>query len=242
MKPELRWRLARSERVAAMAEMTATVAHEMNRPLSALAVYAQAARELAQSGAAAPQLVSALDHVIEQTRRAGLAVERVRRVFQGDAVSLETTDINTLVAEVVELARLDASPHGVMIETAPGADLPRVRCDPVQIRQVLGNLIGNALEALLEIDCRSGSTIHVATRTADRAVHVEVRDCGSGIDPEIVDDMFEAFRSNKKDGLGIGLAISRTIILNHAGNLQGESVVDGDGKPMGASFRFTLPV
>ena len=224
-----------------MAEMTATVAHEMNRPLSALAVYAQAARELAESGPAAPQLVSALDNIIEQTRRAGLAVERVRRLFQGGEVSLEATNVNMLVSEVVELARLDARPQGVTIEIAPDADLPTVQCDPVQIQQVLRNLICNAMEAVLEIDCRNGRTIRVATVAVDQAVHVEVRDCGKGIDPEFADDIFEPFVSSKADSLGIGLAISRTIVLNHGGTLHGENVVNSDGQPVGASFGFTLP-
>ena len=238
---ELRSRLARSERLCAMAEMTATVAHEMNQPLSALAVYAQAARELAGSGSAVPQLVAALDNVIEQTRRAGMAVERVRRLFQGGEVSLETTNVNTLVSEMVELARVDARPQGVAIEIAPGADLPTVQCDPVQIQQVLRNLICNAIEAMLEIDCRNGRTIRVATGAADKAVNVEVRDCGKGIDPELADNIFEPFRSSKEDSLGIGLAVSRTIVLNHGGSLHGENVVDSDGQPIGASFGFTLP-
>ena len=238
----LRSRLAASERLCAMAEMTATVAHEMNQPLAALAVYAQAARDLAESGRAEPQLVSALDNVIEQTRRAGLAVERVRRLFQGGEVSLETTNVNTLVSEMVELARVDAWPQGVAIEIAPGADLPTVQCDPVQIQQVLRNIIGNAIEAMLEIDCRNGRTIRVAVWAADRTVNVEVRDCGKGIDPEIADDIFEPFQSSKEGSLGIGLAISRTIVLNHGGSLHGENRVDSDGQPIGASFHFTLPV
>ena len=239
---ELRSRLARAERLGAMAEMTATVAHEMNQPLSALAVYAQTARELAGSGYAGPQLVSALDNVIEQTRRAGLAVERVRRLFQGGEVSLETTDVNALVSEMVELARLDAGPGGVVIEIARGADLPTVQCDPVQIQQVLRNLICNAIEAMLEIDCRGGRTIRVATWVAHQSVNVEVRDCGKGIDSEFADDIFEAFTSSKEDSLGIGLAISRTIVLNHGGRLHGRNVVDDDGQPIGASFGFTLPI
>lgn len=238
---ELRSLLARSERLAAMAEMTATVAHEMNQPLSALALYAQAARNLAESGSAARQLLSVLDSVVEQTRRAGLAVERVRRLFQGGEVSLETTDVNSLVSEMVELARLDARPRGVMIEIAPNADLPKVQCDPVQIQQVLRNLICNAIEAMLEIDCRNGRTIRVVTTAVEQTVYVEVRDCGEGIDPKIADDLFEPFQSSKEDSLGIGLAISRTIVLNHGGRLHGENLVDSTGRPIGASFGFTLP-
>ena len=240
---DLRDRLARAERRGAMAEMTATVAHEMNQPLSALAVYAQVARELAaESESGSPELVSTLDNIIQQTRRAGLAVERVRRLFQGGGISLETTDVNMLVSEMVELARVDALPQGVMIEFTPGADLPTVQCDPVQIQQVLRNLFCNALEAMLEIDCRNGRTVRAATWAVDDTVHVEVRDNGKGVDPEAVDEMFEPFRSSKKDSLGIGLAVSRTIVLNHGGSLHGKNVVDSDGNAIGASFGFTLPV
>ncbi|MCY3837570.1 MAG: PAS domain S-box protein [Gammaproteobacteria bacterium] len=238
----LRDRLERAERLGAMAEMTAAVAHEMNQPLSALAVYAQVARELADSGSAEPKLVSALENIIEQTRRAGLAVERVRRLFQGGELSFEIADVNTLVAETVELARTDASPQGVMIEFSPGADLPTLRCDPVQIQQVLRNLFSNAIEAMAEIECGNGRTIRVATWPDGDTVHVAVRDSGKGIDAQAVDEIFEPFRSSKKDSLGIGLAISRTIVLNHGGRLHGENVVDGDGATIGASFGFTLPV
>ena len=238
----LRDRLARAERLGAVAEMAAAVAHEMNQPLAALAVYAQAARQLAVSSfPQSRQLVLALDNVIEQTRRAGRAVERVRRLFQGEKISLESADLNALMRETVELARADARPRGVTIEFHPGADIPAVQCDPVQIQQVLGNLIGNAVEAMLEIDCRNGRMIGVASMVVDSGVRGEVRDCGGGIDPAVADEIFEPFQSHKKDGLGVGLAISRTIILNHGGCLQCENIVD-DGGTFGASFSFTLPV
>jgi len=238
---ELRDRLVRAERLGAMAEMTAAVAHEMNQPLSALAVYAQVAQELVETGSTGPKLVSALENIIQQTRRAGLAVERVRRLFQGVELSFEAADVNTLVSEMVELARTDAFPHGVMIEFSPGADLPTLRCDPVQIQQVLRNLFCNAIEAMAEIECRNGRTIRVATWAAGGTVHVAVQDRGKGIDPQAADDIFEPFQSSKKDSLGIGLAISRTIVLNHGGSLQGENVVDSDGQTIGANFGFTLP-
>ncbi|MDE0037879.1 MAG: PAS domain S-box protein [Gammaproteobacteria bacterium] len=239
---DLRDRLTRAERLGAMAEMTAAVAHEMNRPLSVLAVYAQVARELAESGSAGSRLVCALQNIIEQTRQAGLAVERVRRLFQGGEPSFEATDVNTLVSETVELARTDTSPQGVMIEFSPGADLPTLRCDPVQIQQVLRNLFCNAIEAMAEIECRNGRTIRVSTWADGGSVHVAVRDSGPGIDAQAVDDIFEPFQSSKKDSLGIGLAISRTIVLNHGGNLHGENVVDSNGRTIGASFGFALPV
>ena len=239
---ELRARLVRAERLGAMAEMTAAVAHEMNQPLSALAVYAQVARDFAETGSTEPKLVAALENIIQQTRRAGLAVERVRRLFQGVEFSFESADLNTLVSEMVELARTDAFRQGVMIEFSPGADLPMLRCDPVQIQQVLRNLFCNAIEAMAEIGCRNGRTIRVATWAAGGTVHVAVQDSGEGIDEQAAADIFEPFQSSKKDSLGIGLAISRTIVLNHGGCLQGENVVDSDGQTIGASFGFTLPV
>ena len=239
---ELRDRVVRAERLGAMAEMTAAVAHEMNQPLAALAVYAQAARDLVESPAVGPKLVSALDNIIQQARRAGLAVERVRRLFQGGELSFEMVDVNSLVSEMVELASTDAFPHGVAIDFSPGADLPTLRCDPVQIQQVLRNLFCNAIEAMAEIECRNGRTIRVATWVAGGAVHVAVEDSGKGIDGQAADGIFEPFQSSKKGSLGIGLAISRTIVLNHGGSLDGENVVDGDGATIGASFAFTLPV
>lgn len=239
---ELRDRLVRAERLGAMAEMTAAVAHEMNQPLSALAVYAQVARDLVEAGSKGPNLVSALESIIQQTRRAGLAVERVRRLFQGVELSFETADCNTLVSEMVELARSDALPQGMMIEFSPGANLPTLRCDPVQIQQVLRNLFCNAIEAMAEIECRNGRTIRVETWAERGTVHVAVQDRGQGIDAQTADDIFEPFQSSKKDSLGIGLAISRTIVLNHGGSLHGENVLDGDGQTIGANFGFTLPV
>ena len=239
---DLRDRLAKAERLGAMAEMTAAVAHEVNQSLSALAVYAQVARELAESSSAGSKLVCALENIIQQTRRAGLAVERVRRLFQGGELCFETADVNALVAEAVELARTDASRRGVTIEVSAGADLPALRCDPVQIQQVLQNLFCNAIEAMAEIECRNGRTIRAATWASGGSVHVAVRDSGNGIDAEAVDDIFEPFQSSKKDSLGVGLAISRTIVLNHGGSLHGENVVDGDGRKIGASFGFALPV
>ena len=239
---ELRDRLDRAERLGAMAEMTVAVAHEVNQPLSALAVYAQVARELAESGSRGPQLVSALENVIQQIRRAGLAVERVRRLFQGGELSLETADINALVSEMVELSCTEAFGQGVRIEFSPGEDLPTLQCDPVQIQQVIRNLFCNAIEAMAENDCRNGRTIRVATWAAAGQVHVAVQDTGKGIDAEAAADIFEPFQSSKKDNLGIGLAICRTIVLNHGGSLQGENVLDSDGATVGASFGFTLPV
>lgn len=239
---ELRDRLVRAERLATLAEMAAALAHEMNQPLAAMAMYAEAARQLAATvSPESPRLVSALDNVIGQAQRASLAVERIRSLFQDGEIRLETVDANTLVSEVVELARTDVRAHGMTIEFVPGEDLTAVECDPVQIQQVVRNLICNAIDAMLAIDCRNGSTVRVASSVLGDVVGIEVRDCGKGIDAQAVDDVFAPFQSSKAGGLGMGLAISRTIILNHGGSLDCENIVDSSGKTIGARFGFTLP-
>ena len=236
-------RLAETERLVGMAELAAALAHELNQPLSAIAVYAQAARRLAEGLSQEPiKLADALDKLLAQTRRAGQAVERVRGLFKGADVSFETTDVNALLLDMVELARVDLRGHSVTIEFEPEANLPAVECDPVQIQQVAVNLIRNAADSMLQVNCRNGSSISIKTRSLGEAVRVEVRDCGRGVDPELGNDIFQPFHTGKTDGLGMGLAISQTIALNHAGSLDYENITNGAGDVGGTCFRLTLPV
>ncbi len=238
---ELRARLARAERLCAMAEMAAALAHEVNQPLAALAVYAEAARQAASTAPVSPEVASALDKIVREVRRAGLAVEKVRRLFHGEEAQVETVDATALVAEMVEMASADARPHGIVIEYVPAAHLPGLACDPVQIQQVLWNLLRNAIEAILEIDGRNGRTIGVSTVDSGGGVRIEIRDCGQGLEGKTIDDISVPFQSGKTSGLGIGLAISRTIVLNHGGSLDCETIVGSDGEPIGASFSVTVP-
>ena len=240
---DLRNRLVQTERLCAMAEMTAAVAHELSQPLSTIAIYAQAARQLVDGGVAASQRVGvAVDKVIEEVKRAGQAVERVRRLFKGLDSCRERADINALVLDVVELARVDARSHDIEVGVSAAGDLPCVDCDRVQIQQVGHNLIRNAIDSMLEVDCRNGRSISVATSLVDGAVRVEVRDSGHGVVDEAGDSIFAPFNTTKTAGFGVGLAICRTIILNHDGVLEYDNVLDDGGNKVGAIFWFTLPV
>ena len=236
---ELRERLARAAGVSALAETAATLAHELNQPLAAIATYAQAARNQAARGQTA-QLVRTLDKVAEQSLRAGAVVERVRRLVKdvaGGSQCVQDADINALLAGVVGMMQGPARRRGVAVSFAP-VPLPPVRCDPVQVQQVGLNLVRNGVDAVVEAGRVEGAGVRVRARLVEDAVRVSVRDDGAGVAPNVRDVLFEPFLSGKPDGMGLGLAICRTIVANHGGTLGFHDNAHGAG----ATFHFTLPV
>ena len=236
---QLRERLARAESFSKLAETTAALAHELNQPLAAVATYAEAARrQLAQGNSV--KLATTLDKVVEQSMRASAVVEQVLRLVHGatgEEPATQRADINALMAEVVALTRTDARGQGVELALQTAPELPAVRCDAVQIRQVGLNLVRNAVDAVAQARRRHGHTVYVHTRFAEDAVEVAVSDCGDGISASVRDDVFAPFHSNKPGGMGMGLAICRTIIVNHRGTLRFQ---DNTPDP-GTTFSFTLP-
>ena len=243
----LRERLARTGQRSAMAETAAAIAHEVGQPLTAIAMYAQTARDLAdQPPSQSGKMIDALDKVIEQAVRAGNVLERVRQLVYGEEGRFEPADVNALVADVVEVASLDAQAHGIAIELLEADDLPPLQCDAVQIQQVILNLIRNAVDAMADPDRRHGDTITVAIQ-ADDATHVriDVVDGGTGVASDIDDGLFAVRQGGRPPGLGIGLAICRTIVLNHHGRLDwrnNNAETGGDDTNRGATFSVTLPV
>ena len=237
---ELRERLAQAEGVSTLAETTATLAHELNQPLAAIATYAQAAR-LQAAGDDAEKLLATLDKVVEQSLRAGRVVKRVQRLVKGFASGSEgfrEADLNALLAGVVALARTDARRQGVRLAFEPSTPLPAVRCDPVQIQQVVFNLLRNATDAVAAAGCSHGDVVRIHARRADSAVRVCVEDRGSGVAAELGEAVFEPFHTNKPDGMGLGLAICGTIIAKHGGSL---GFRNNAPRP-GATFHFSLPL
>ena len=236
---QLRARLAQAESFSKLAETTAALAHELNQPLAAVATYAEAARrQLAQGNSV--KLATTLDKVVEQSMRASAVVEQVLRLVHGatgEEPATQLADINALMAEVVALTRADARGQGVELALQTAPELPAVRCDPVQIRQVGLNLVRNAVDAVAQARRRHGHAVYVHTRFTKEAVEVSVSDCGDGISASVRDDVFAPFHSNKPGGMGMGLAICRTIIVNHRGTLRFQ---DNTPDP-GTTFSFTLP-
>ena len=236
---ELRDRLAQAAGASALVETTATLAHELNQPLAALATYAQAARSHAAEEDSA-KLVATLDKIVEQSLRAAAVVERVHALVKGLAGGTEYTqraDINALLASVVATVRVDAQRRGVRLVFEPPADLPAVRCDPVQIQQVALNLVRNAIDAGADADGSQDATVRIYAEFADGIVRVCVEDSGSGVAASEREAVFEPFHTNKPHGMGLGLAICRTIVANHGGRLG----FHNNNPPPGATFHFTLP-
>jgi two-component system sensor kinase FixL len=237
---EQRERLAHVGRLSTMGEMTASIAHEINQPLTAISMYAQSGLRLLQREA--PDLVkltAALDKLNTQSLRAGAIIERIQRFTRSQEGQRENVAINMLLKELVKLAEGDARLHDMELVFDLEEPLPPLSADPIQIQQVALNLIRNAIDAMNEIDCANGRQILISTRSiAGNRIEVAVVDDGPGVAEDHADLLFTPFHTTKKEGMGMGLSICRTIIAEHGGVLgfRGRT----GGMP-GATFYFTLP-
>jgi PAS domain S-box-containing protein len=229
--------LAHVLRLGTIGEMAAGLAHEINQPLGAIANYAQGcARRLRTAAASAEDLLPIVDAIAHETQRAAEVLRRLRRLVRKEGVRRDTMDLNEIVGEAVRLLRHETEKRAVEVSFAAGQEMPAVRGDAVQIEQVVINLLVNALDA---VAARSGGErrIDIRTRSAEDCVGVAVRDNGVGLDPEMAARAFEPFFTTKQGGLGMGLAISRSIIEAHRGRLWATAHAGG-----GATFEFTLPL
>jgi C4-dicarboxylate-specific signal transduction histidine kinase len=232
---ENRERLAQVARLNTMTDLAAGIAHEINQPLTAISSYAQSCRFLAGVGRLTEgELVDALDKVSGQVQRAGEVIRRLRSFVRRRRSKAELADINALVGEAVELARTEAHFRNTEIATQLEPSLPPVVVDPVQIQQVILNLIQNALEA--SADARDEPMTVRTARNGGQFIEVEMIDHGTGVDPEAADRLFEPFFTTKPSGLGLGLSISRSIIASHGGRLW-----HSPNANRGSVFHFTLP-
>ena len=236
---EQRERLAHVGRLSTMGEMTASIAHEINQPLTAIAMYAQACLKLLErSEVDTTRLGAALAKLNQQSLRAGEVIERIQRFVLNQDSHRESASVNGLLSDLLKLAGSDARMHGIELIFEPSSSLPEVFCDPIQIQQVALNLIRNAIDAMAEIDCEHGNRVTIRTRrTVEGRVEVSVADLGPGVADDQAPLLFTAFHSTKTDGMGMGLSICRTIIEGHGGTLDFRNQVQG----VGAMFFFTLP-
>jgi len=231
-------RLAQVSRFAAMGEMAAGIAHELNQPLSAIATYAQACdRMLDGADPDLPEIHAALKQISAQAMRAGEVIQRLRHMVSNRQTDRAVLPVNEVVQELATLANTDARNALVELVFDLDTDGDCVSIDRVQVQQVLLNLLRNAIEALegLGADRR---TITLGTRRlADGEVEIFVRDRGPGVSQETVERMFDPFYTTKRTGTGLGLAISRTIARAHRGTLGHRPNPQG-----GAEFFFRLPL
>jgi len=229
--------LAHMSRVAMMGELGASLAHELNQPLAAILSNAQAAQRLAASETPdTEEIRDALADIVDDGRRAGEVIRRLRALLKKDEPKHEPLEVNQIVGDVVHLVQHDADLRDVSLRTELAETLPPVQGDRVQLQQVLLNLILNGIEAT--VDGRTEPGTMVIRTSADTAgtVQVAVQDSGTGIDEDELERVFEPFFTTKPGGLGLGLAISRTIVEAHGGRLSAKNNLGG-----GATFRFSLP-
>ena len=230
-------KLTHFARLSTMGEMATGLAHEINQPLTAIATYAQAALRFLAAGNADPaDLNEALTQITQQSLRAGEVIRRLRTFVKNRETRAETVDLNRLVTEVHVLAETDARVNDLrlVLDLAP-SPLPSVAADPVQIQQVLLNLVRNAIDATMECP-EAPREVTIRTRLQDHEIEVSVVDHARGIPADVAAQLFNPFFTTKPSGTGLGLAISRSIIRAHQGRL-GHRPSDGSG----TTFYFTLP-
>jgi two-component system sensor kinase FixL len=235
---EAQERMMHVSRLATMGEMASGISHELNQPLAAITTSAQAARRmLTAPKPAAADMTEALELIAAQALRAGEIIRRLRNLVRDHKTQRELRQVNELIEELGPLTRADARMNDVRVTLHLANDLPAVNVDPIQIQQVILNLVSNAVQSLEGKAAADRSIDIVTTGTVAGGVEVRVTDSGPGIAPEISRRLFEPFVTTKPDGTGLGLAISRSIIQAHGGALDYEPAL-----PSGATFKFTLPV
>ena len=232
---ELRLRLTHSARLGTLGEMVSGIAHEVNQPLTAISTYAAACRRLAQSGRLeTPELSGTLEKISQQAERAGQVIRGLRAMLRRRDEVREPLDSNKLVREVIRLVEFEVRQAGFDLSLHLAPDLPPVLADGVQVQQVVLNLVRNALDAMLERN--RGETIEVITSADDGHVEIRVLDRGPGLSSEALQRLYEPFFTTKRQGIGLGLSICKSIIGSHGGELTGDNRPDG-----GAEFRVRLP-
>ncbi|HXI42226.1 MAG TPA: MASE1 domain-containing protein [Bryobacteraceae bacterium] len=225
-------------RVSLLGEMTASLAHELNQPLSAIITNANAGKRSIDKGKEDPgTLREILVDVEADGRRAHDIIRNARNTIKKSDPTLYRINLNELVTKVAHMVRLDAVAYSCEIETALAKDLPPVEVDPVQIQQVLVNLVSNAFDAMRQTPPDRRKVEISTAGNGENEVRLSVRDHGTGIRTEVHERLFDRFFTTKEQGLGMGLAIVRSIVESHGGKIDAENVAGG-----GALFYFTLPV
>jgi len=232
--------LAHLSRLNLLNQLASGLAHEINQPLGAISNFAGAAIQLHRNGKLDPQrAVEVLTEIHQQSQRAGEIVRRLRGFMRKGAHELVPCDLNALVADSVALMGAELTRARVRVNVDAAPNLPRVRVDPVQIQQVIVNLIQNAIDAMADAPPPPARSLVIATaRSADQAV-VRFTDAGKGIPSGDLPRIFDSFFSTKPNGLGLGLNISRSIVESHGGSLTARNKSDAGG---GATFVFVLPL
>jgi C4-dicarboxylate-specific signal transduction histidine kinase len=234
---ELQLELAHAIRIATLGQLSASIAHELNQPLTGIITNCGTCLRMLTSD---PQNLDGVREAVRRTmrdgHRASEVITRLRALFDKKEPASESVDLNEATREVIALSLGDLQNSRVIVRTELAGDLPSVTADRVQLQQVVLNLLRNALDAMNTVDDRPRDLLIKTEREEGDWVRFSVKDVGVGFDPRTMDKLFEAFYSTKNDGMGVGLSVSRSIIENHQGRLW---AVLNDGP--GATVSFSVP-
>jgi two-component system sensor kinase FixL len=230
-------RLAHVGRLNLMGEMAAGIAHEINQPLSAIATYAQAGtRVLERADVDLAMLKEICAKIDDQARRAGQVIANIRKFIRKQEIETQALDVARVIADVMALIEVDARSEGIPVRVRAEQGLPAVRADAVQLQQVLLNLTRNSVDAMRGGPGKERGIVIAAETGEQGGVRITVTDHGHGVSPQLGDNIFHPFITTKRDGLGVGLAISRTIVQSYGGTL-----TYADNPAGGSIFMIELP-
>jgi len=234
---ETQMELAHANRVATMGQLTASIAHEVNQPITAMVTSAEAALRWLRAGSShLDEVQQVLPSIIGDGKRAGEVIHRIRALMKKAPPRKDRLEINGVILEIIDIMRSEAMKYGISVLTELAAHLPVVEADRVQLQQVLLNLIVNALEAMGAAN-EGPRELLISTGTIESSgVLVAVQDSGPGLEAAMLERVFESFFTTKPTGLGMGLSICRSIIEAHGGRLWASR-----NQLRGATFQFTLP-
>jgi PAS domain S-box-containing protein len=229
--------LAHLSRVALMGEMAASLAHELNQPLTAITTNSAVGRRLIDSARATlPELRELLADINGDAYRASEVVRGIRTMVKKGEPSREQINMNDVVTNVVKMAHSDAVHRSCQLQVSLATDLPPIEGDAIQLQQVLLNLVINGFDAMSDTPVGKRKVMITTDSNGNGTIQVSVRDGGCGIPNPVRENLFTPFFTTKAEGLGMGLVIVRSIIESHGGTIQAENAIDG-----GALFHFTLP-
>jgi NO-binding membrane sensor protein with MHYT domain len=233
---EARADLARVNRVTTMAALTASLAHEVNQPISAAVTNADAClRWLAGDTPNLEEARAAAMGMVKDGTRAAEIIDRIRQLFKKGTPQRELLDVNEVVREMIALLRTEVARCSISVRTELAADLPPIMGDRVQLQQVIMNLIGNSIDAMKDMHGMRELAIK-SQRAENEQLMVSLSDTGVGLPPQLTDQIFNAFFTTKLHGTGMGLSISRSIVESHSGRLWAT-----ENSPRGATFHLILP-
>ncbi len=234
--------LSHVQRLETMGEMSAALAHELNQPLAAISNYTSGSyRRLQRNEHVSPDVLEAMRLALAEANRAAEIIKGVRRFTRNAKLQRERVNINDIVAESISLASSEIRGRGTTIVPRYARTLPPVLADTIHLQQVLINLMRNACEAM-EQSAGSDRLIEIETSSpTPERVEVRVSDRGPGIDPDSMAHLFDPFKTTKASGMGLGLAICRSIVEAHQGRIWAQTDQDPSGRVTGATFGFVIP-